>query len=179
MLRIPPPGGSSQGTFLIGRHNVTSCSESYVGCPTTSSGALCIPPSGMCTPGSVPPFTPSSVCHKHLVEVWGWIQAACSQQSCALPMAKPAGENEVPMSASDSSTERGHVEPAEKQGHREILCGRSYYDKQGKKKKEIGGQESVLSLFQCFPYFPPTLITSVSPYLSLITSSCPEGIINT
>lgn len=106
------------------------------------------------------------------------LDSGCLQHPCALPKAKLVVGTEVPLSVSGSSTRRGYVEPAEKQGHGEILCGRNYYEKQEEKKKGIGGQESLLSLFQCFPYFPPTLITSVSPYLSLITSNCPQGIIN-
>lgn len=69
--------------------------SSHVRCPTSSmmspaSLIRCV------TPGSIPHFMPSSVCHKQQVKGWGWIQAACFRHPCALPKAKPARETEVP-----------------------------------------------------------------------------------
>lgn len=64
----------------------------------------------------------------------------------ATPKAKPETE---PTLVSASSTERGEVEPTEKQGHWEILCERSYE----KKERNWKTRASISSSF----YFPTTL----------------------
>lgn len=88
---------------------------------------------------------PSSVCHKQLAKGWGWIWAACLQHPRIPPEEKPGGKAVVSVWVLDNSAERGYVKPAEKKRHGKILCGRNYYEKQGKKKKEYKNQSVTYS----------------------------------
>lgn len=136
MLRISPPGGSSQGTFLTGRHIVTSCSEQLCQMSNDLRWGLMHPRIGHVNPGLCPTFHAQLRVSQTSSRGLGLDSGCCLQHPHALPRAKPSGKTEEPVSALDSFTERGHVEPAEKQRHREFLCRRNYYEKQGKKKKK-------------------------------------------